>query len=382
MTVAFCLFKYFPYGGLQRNFLRTALKLLEKGFRVRVYTLSWDGPVPTGIDLVVVRANGIGNHRRYARFHREVFRRLQKDPVVCVVGFNKMPGLDVYYAADPCYGAKTRAAGIGWVRWLPRYRYFAGAERAVFERGSNTRILLIAPGQQAAFEQHYGTEPERFRLLPPGITRDRMAGEDAASLRSSLRAELDIGSHELLILLVGSGFLTKGLDRALLALSGLPPDLAARTRLVAIGEDNPRRHLHLARRLGVADRCRILPGRDDVPRFLQGADVLVHPAYAETAGNVLIEAIAAGLPLIVTSVCGNAPYVEAARAGRVLPEPFRQEEFNATLIALLRDDGGRSELRRNGIAFARTADIYSLPDRAALFIAEVARERSKAGLKL
>jgi UDP-glucose:(heptosyl)LPS alpha-1,3-glucosyltransferase len=375
--VAFCLFKYFPYGGLQRNFLRTAQALLERGYRIRAYTMSWKGAVPDGIDVHVLRVRGLTNHGRYRRFERRVEAALRASPVACTVGFNRMPGLDVYYAADPCFLEAARSERGAWYRLTPRHRYFAAAEGAVFAPGASTRILLISPRQQAVFERCYGTEPGRFHLLPPGIARDRMAGDDAARLRNEVRAEFGIAEHELLLLLLGSGFRTKGLDRALLALSRLPADLAARTRLVAIGQDNPRPHRRLAARLGVGSRFVVLGGRDDVPRLLQGADVLVHPAYSETAGNVLLEAVVAGLPLIVTDVCGNAPYVAAADAGRVLASPFRQDDLDGALVALLRDDAERARLRANGIDFGRRADIYGLPERAASIIAAVVEERSR-----
>ena len=62
-----------------------------------------------------------------------------------------------------------------------------------------------------------------------------------------------------------------------------------------------------------------LGGRSDVPRFLLGADLLIHPAYHENTGTALLEALVAGLPVLVTDVCGYAHYIAEADAGRVLP---------------------------------------------------------------
>ncbi|MCC4119214.1 hypothetical protein LLG90_28195, partial [Aromatoleum toluclasticum] len=49
-----------------------------------------------------------------------------------IVGFNKMPGLDVYYAADPCFEDKARRLRKPLYRYSPRYRHFSAYERAVF----------------------------------------------------------------------------------------------------------------------------------------------------------------------------------------------------------------------------------------------------------
>ncbi len=43
MRVAFCLYKYFPFGGLQRDFMRIAQTVAARGYQVRVYTQSWEG---------------------------------------------------------------------------------------------------------------------------------------------------------------------------------------------------------------------------------------------------------------------------------------------------------------------------------------------------
>ncbi|MCD3114053.1 glycosyltransferase family 1 protein, partial [Salmonella enterica subsp. enterica serovar Enteritidis] len=46
MRVAFCLYKYFPFGGLQRDFMRIAQTVAARGHQVRVYTQSWEGESP------------------------------------------------------------------------------------------------------------------------------------------------------------------------------------------------------------------------------------------------------------------------------------------------------------------------------------------------
>jgi hypothetical protein len=61
-----------------------------------------------------------------------------------------------------------------------------------------------------------------------------------------------------------------------------------------------------------ARRCRsrrILRGTQRHPRFLLGADLLIHPAYNENTGTVLLEALVAGLPVLTTAVCGYAHYI-------------------------------------------------------------------------
>lgn len=370
MQLAFCLYKFFPYGGLQRDFLRIALACQARGHAIRVYVLEWTGPLPEGFELIVVPVRALSNVGRYEKFSAWVERDLRQRPADRVIGFNKMPGLDLYFAADPCYEEKARSLRPLLYRLSRRYRHFSAFERAVFAPASRTRILMISRLQQPFFEKHHGTPAERFHLLPPGIAADRRAPPDAAAQRVAFRQEFGLADEDRLLLQVGSGFKTKGLDRSLAALAALPTALGERTRLFAIGQDDPTPFLAQAERLGIADRVRIFPGRDDIPRFLLGADLLVHPAYNENTGTVLLEALVAGLPVLCSAVCGYAHYIDAAQGGRVIPEPFEQPAMNTLLESMLTDDGQRAAWKRNALAWAETADIYSNAERAADLILE------------
>jgi len=368
MQLAFCLFKYFPYGGLQRDFLRIALACQKRGHSIRVYTLEWQGEIPSGFDVQFVPVRAWRNHNRCSKFGAWVKADLARRPVDRVIGFNKMPGLDVYFAADPCFEEKIRALRHPFYRLGGRYRCFAALERAVFAPESHTEILMISRAQQPFFERHYGTSPERFHFLPPGISIDCRAPADAPAIRAAFRAEFGLNNDELLLLLIGSGFKTKGLDRCLKALAALPEALRKRTRLFVIGKDNPRPFQRQARSLGLTEQTVFLGGRDDVPRFLLGADLLIHPAYSETAGIVLLEALVAGLPVLVTEVCGYAHYIFEANAGRLIASPFTQQALDATLAEMLADPEARARYSSNALAFSEQADLYSLHEKAVDFI--------------
>jgi UDP-glucose:(heptosyl)LPS alpha-1,3-glucosyltransferase len=135
---AFILFKYFPFGGMQRDMLRTAGHLVRKGHTVDIYTLSWDGDPPgDGIRVHVIPVTGWLNYRRYQKFIDIVQERLRQDVSVdFVFGYNRMPGLDAHFAADPCFVERARQRRTPLYRLTPRYRWFAAAERTVFSAQS------------------------------------------------------------------------------------------------------------------------------------------------------------------------------------------------------------------------------------------------------
>jgi UDP-glucose:(heptosyl)LPS alpha-1,3-glucosyltransferase len=363
MKLAFCLFHYFPFGGLQRDFLRIARACVARGHSVDVYTLSWEGPLEAGLSIKILPASGWQNHSRCRSFARELQKQLAVTPYDLIVGFNKMPGLDVYYAADVCYQYRIQEQRPFWYRWLPRYRHYRRAEAAVFSAQAQTQILVLSAVQGEAYSRCYNLPQERFHLLPPGIARDRLAPANAAELRRALRQRHQVAAEEHLLLMVASGFKTKGLDRALHSLAALPAALRAKTRLWVLGQDNPAPFLRLAKELKVANRLYFWGGQHEVIGYYLAADLLLHPAYHENTGTVLLEALAAGLPVLTLDVCGYAPYVREAKAGIVLPSPFDQATLNQQVENMLLSPA-RAAWQNNGLAFAKSADIFSLPEKA------------------
>ncbi len=357
LKLAFCIFKYFPFGGLQRMCLQLAQACAQNGHQVDIYTLSWQGPYPENINVIIVPTRGLSNHQQYQNFADYIGINVRYT-VDAIIGFNKMPHLDIYYSADPCFIDKVHRNKAFFYRMTPRFRHFYEFEQAVFGIESSTIILLHAEVEKKHFQHYYHTPENRFILLPPGISRDCMYPIDAQNIRAQYRADLELQEQQKLILMVGSGFKTKGVDRALLAFHALPTQLRDQCRLVIIGQDNAKPFIRLAKKLQIDRSVQFFNGRNDIPNFLLAADLLLHPAYRENAGMILLEAIVAGLPVLVTAVCGYAHYIDEAQAGLVLPEPFDQNKLNKNL-ALMLTSSLISHWQQNGIAFGRENDLYS-----------------------
>ncbi|MFZ2314319.1 MAG: glycosyltransferase family 4 protein [Gammaproteobacteria bacterium] len=375
MKLAFCLFKYFPYGGLQRDFMRIADACFARGHDIHIYTMHWEGETNPAFHLHLLDVKGWSNHVRSRAFAHKVKAELDKEQYDLVIGFNKMPHLDVYYAADVCYQARVREQRSKLYRWFPRYKQLVALEADVFKQGQQTEIMLISSLQQPVFIHHYHTEKERFHLLPPGIAKDRIAPPNAPAIRRKLRDTLNIPQDDFILLMVGSGFKTKGLDRAILGLASLPQALKAKCHFLIVGQDNPDRFKKLAKTLQVEQYIQFLGGRPDVPDFLLAADLLLHPAYHENTGTVLLEALVAGLSVLTVDICGYAHYILEADVGRVLSSPFSQSDFNAELKSMLLSPE-REQWKQNGLTFAQTADIYSMSEKAADLIESVGRRRA------
>lgn len=367
--LVFTLFRYFPYGGLQRDFLRIALACQAEGYDIYVFCLDWQGDIPEGFHVRIVDVQAVANHARYRQFADIVVAEVPWLRPMATIGFNKMPGLDFYYAADPCFEMKAQEKRTGLYRRTGRYELMTQHERAVFEVDSETRVMVITPEQQRQYQKYYNTQAERFFLLPPGVSRDRMRQADWMVQRQRIREEFNVADDTLLLLLIGSGFVTKGLDRAIAAMASLPSPLRENVHMLVVGQDNPQAFLREARRLSVDSKLTICRGRDDVPALLQGADLMVHPAVMESGGLVLIEAIIAGLPVVATQACGFAHYIEEADAGVVLAEPFSQELLVKNLTNMLMDAEQRARWSKNGVQYGQShEDLYEMSAHAVRYL--------------
>ena len=353
MKCVMVLYHYFPWGGLQRDFARIAREAVARGHQVQALVSEWQGEPLQGVTITTVPVRGRSNHGRMARFAAGVQQYLAEIPHDRVLGFNRLPGLDVYFAADSCF-AEHVAGKPGVVRWLPRYATYLKLEQQVVAE-SGPRLLFLNEHQRDQYRAHYALPESRYQVLPPGVEADRRRPANHAALREQIRTALGVASGAPLLLFLGSGFKVKGLDRALAAFATLP----SQAHLMIVGNDDAAPYLRDLQ-AATRERIHVLGPRDDVPALMQGADLLLHPAYRESAGMVLLEATVAGLPVLTTDTCGYARYVQEAGSGEVIASPFEQHSLNCTLADMLAQLPGTWSVA--GVEYGQQESLYRLPE--------------------
>ncbi len=120
-----------------------------------------------------------------------------------------------------------------------------------------------------------------------------------------------------MLLLIGNDWCVKGLETVLQAVAALH-DLPV--HLIAAGEDSPDSFRETAKSLGVLDRCRFEPSREDVLDFYAAADLYVSPSREDSFSLPVAEAMACGLPVITSTFAGVAALVRDAVDGFILPQ--------------------------------------------------------------
>ncbi len=377
MNFAFCLFNYFPFGGLERDFMAISRECLGRGHAIDVYVMSWQGERPEGLEIHLVEGPGRSNHGRAAAFHGNLQTELAGGSHDLLVGFNKMPDLDVYYAADVCYRARIARQRSFLSKLTPRYRLLAAFEEAVFAPGASTDIIYLAGQEKRNYQAVYHTPDQRFYYGPPGVDVEAIRSQLGPDNRVQLRRELGLEDSDVLLLMIGSNFHTKGVERSIRALAALPATVRGRSFLHVIGRGKEGPYQKLATKLGVADQVRFLGGRDDVPRFLAAADFLLQPSLTENTGNAIVEALVAGVPVLATETCGYSEHVLQADSGRVVGcSPFRQHEMDAALAEMLVSPQ-RLSWQDNALLYSKKNDLGNRPQVVADILEQIAAKRGR-----
>jgi len=68
MKITFLIYRYFPYGGQERDFLKIALEAVTRGHEVHAYVMNWQGETPARIQVHTVPSKGLTNISRYKNY--------------------------------------------------------------------------------------------------------------------------------------------------------------------------------------------------------------------------------------------------------------------------------------------------------------------------
>jgi UDP-glucose:(heptosyl)LPS alpha-1,3-glucosyltransferase len=323
LRIAIVRQRYNPYGGAERFAARALAALAARGVSAAVVTRDWRGAERTdGYEVLRVAPFHVGRLWRDWGFAAAACARLARERFDLVQSHERLACCDVYRAGDGVHRVwlerRAEAGGV-LVRIAqalsPYHRYVLAAERRMF--ASPRLAATICNSRMVAREisAHFGVPHERLHVMYNGVDLDRFHPRLREVHRGAMRARLGIADRAFVYLHVGSGFARKGVGRALHALAALP-DRAA--RLVVVGRDRDAAKLErLAVRLGVAGRVHFTGGQDDVAPWYGMADAFVLATLYDPMPNAAVEALACGLPAVLTTQCGAAELVAAGLSGEL-----------------------------------------------------------------
>ncbi|HVX19867.1 MAG TPA: glycosyltransferase family 4 protein [Acidimicrobiales bacterium] len=226
-------------------------------------------------------------------------------------------------------------------------------------RSSHVRVLLAVSSQvESELADHFpGTA---VRLTPNGVDLRRFRPDRAT--RQSVRAEAGATDDDVVVLFVGGDWARKGLDTAVNALA-VARRAGAPVRLWVVGSGDQHRYRQLAEEAGVGQSIRFWGHQSDVAPWYQAADIFLCTSTYESFSLALVEAAAAGLPLVTTHV-GVAAQLFAT--GAVGPPGALVEDdplaVGEALVTLATDSAARERCSRAARRRAEPFDWERLAD--------------------
>ena len=303
------------HGGVETATAGLVGELVRRGHSVTLLTTRAQRPVE-GVRvrrLPVLRQPSLLRLVSFGIAARAAARRGRYD---IVQTHERMTGADVYRAGEGTHRGYLEAMGRP-LQGSFYHRYVIRLETRIFRLEHIRQLVAISAEGKAEIERLYGTPPDRVTLVYNGVDLARFDPAARLQDRAAVRTELQVDRESWCVLFVGSGFERKGLGPLVEALA-LRRDPGI--RLVVAGKGDRRPYEALAARHGVGRHVIWTGARHDVERLYAAADVVALPARYEPFGNVHLEALASGRPMLTSARAGGAELIEPGVNGWVVPE--------------------------------------------------------------
>jgi UDP-glucose:(heptosyl)LPS alpha-1,3-glucosyltransferase len=343
MRIALITRRFDPVGGgTERDLIVTARLLGAAGHQVIIYAGEIRGSSP---DLTVRRVGtiGVGRTLRYLSFAAKAGSVARRDGADVVISFARVLDADINRSGGSAHRSYLSAAAA----WQTRVQQIATrlsayervqtiVEAQSFRAPGLKRTIAVSDLVRRDLLETFRLDPAAVVTLYNGVDLARFRPHPGVGERRVRRAELGLPGETPALVFVGNGFARKGLAFLLRAWARLPSPAV----LVIAGTDHAiRRYQSLSSHLGLTDRVRFLGPQPCVERLFTAVDGLVLPSLFEPFGNVVLEAMAVGLPALCSSACGAAEVVPSSMREFVVQDPTDIDELAQRLELLLRAGG-------------------------------------------
>jgi UDP-glucose:(heptosyl)LPS alpha-1,3-glucosyltransferase len=345
-------------GGTERDLYKTAEGLRDLGHDVHLFCSEFKVDPPTGTIRHVVPTLAFGRTARLWSFARSAPRMIRVHECDVGIGFGRILEQDVLRSGGGTHAGFLETVGKEggvsrrlWQGLSCYHRSVIALEKHQFNGGGFKRVLAVSEEVKRDILSHYPVRPEAVVVLYNGVDEARFQPRRSEA-RVSVRRQWKIPLDADVVLFVGSGFRRKGLDR-LLPLWKRPG--LEHTFLLIVGDDS-RFGTYRERAREVSPERIIFAGRQNsVQDYYAAADVLALPAVQEAFGNVVLEALSCGLPVVVSRRAGASEILTGSLAAGIVDNPEHREEIEKRLLGSL----ARSRDADLALEARRLAETYS-----------------------
>ncbi len=306
-------------GGAERVTADVLRRLPADRFSVNLYFLHEAGPVGRALvaeGFTAVERIATGRSHPAALLHlARLFRNYRPDVVYCLDHHDAMT---LGRLAGLACGARGMVVASHATGLVGRKGVFGGVDRMLM--AFTERVVAVSGSHARYLHRHEGLPVSIVRVIENGIDLGAYPPVTEETRRTA-RRDLGVGDGERVVLMVAAMRPEKAHEVLLEAVLGLREDGMAVTALLA-GDGERRGALEgMAQSMGIAERVRFLGIRSDVARLLHASDVAVLPSRAvvETLPLALIEAMAAGIPVVASAVGSVPEIIEDGETGLLIP---------------------------------------------------------------
>lgn len=302
--------KYRPDGGAERFISRALLALEQQNLELNVITREWQGETQPDWNIHLcnpLKLGRISRERGFAKAARAIWLREKFD---LVQSHERIAGCDIYRAGDGVHRhwLQQRARLLpSWRHPLmfnsPYHRFVMQAESDMYAAPELKAVICNAEMIKREIVEQFHVAPEKITVIYNAIDHQTFFPADIA-LKRQLRQQYQLPEQAHCLIFVGSGFERKGLEAAIRAMA------PTESYLIVIGRDkNEKAYRALASSLGCLSRIRFMGIQKNTLPFYQAVDGLLLPTLYDPFPNVILEAMACGLPVITSVTCGGAEFI-------------------------------------------------------------------------
>lgn len=354
--VALVRSRFDAYGGAERFVQSAIAALAAQGATLTLVTRRW--PDGDG-SAIVLDPFYVGSLWRDRGFARAVCAELPKHHFDLVQSHERIACCDVYRAGDGVHAAwlaerlriQSPLARLA-TSLSPHHRYLLAAERSLFTSPRLKAVICNSEMVRGEIAQRFSTPAGNLALIRNAVDGARFHPGLRDESGAAVRQQVSIPRDATVFVFVGSGFERKGAGAFLSALARRRESAWA----IVVGKDKrAARYQRLAARLGIAERVRFVGGVSDVRPYLAAADAFVLPTLYDPFPNAVLEAMAAGLPVVTSTKCGAAEILVEGQTG------FVRDALDVAGLAQCLDTLDPATARRMGAA-ARDAVAPLTPE--------------------
>ncbi|MFA5859738.1 MAG: glycosyltransferase family 4 protein [Elusimicrobiota bacterium] len=250
--------------------------------------------------------------------------------------------------AHSCHAAwVAHSRGIGIKEQVkktlnPLHHVLLANEKYNYYPGRYKKIIAVSQNVKDELVRYHNLPSDDITALIPGVDISEFSPDKCSSIRNECRKRFGLTPEDKVVLLVANEFRRKGVGEAITALS-LIGDSAL--KLYVVGEGDNGYYKLLARRCGVDKQVRFVNQTNRIVEYYSSADIFVLPTKYEPTGLVVLEAMACGLPVIISRVAGTSFLVKNEN-GLVLEDAYDSHELAAKIKALVYNNAVRESARR------------------------------------